>query len=142
MDINLRSAYLHVSADAVTSVLAILALAGGRLWGLGWLDAAVGLAGSLVVAAWALTLLRSTARSLVDAAMDAPVVGAVRASLESSPLEARLQDLHVWQVGKGRYACILSLHAYGQVEVAQVRELLRAHPEIVHLTVEIDRAVA
>ena len=139
VDSNLRSAYLHVAADAVTSVLAILALAGGRLWGLSWLDSAVGLAGSLVVAAWSWTLLRSTARSLVDAAMDSPLVGAVRASLEAAAIEARLHDLHIWQVGKGRYACILSLHAYGQVEVAQVRELLRVHPEIVHLTVEIDR---
>jgi cation diffusion facilitator family transporter len=108
-DLNLRSAYVHVAADAATSVLAIAALAGAKYLLIPWLDAAVGLFGSGLVAAWAIALLRSTGRSLLDAEMDAPVVAQIRQTLRDSPLPAKLDDLHVWKVGKGRYACLLSV---------------------------------
>ena len=138
-DLNLRSAYVHVAADAATSLLAIGALAGGKFLHIGWLDAGVGLLGSGVVAAWAVSLLRSTGRLLLDADMDSPVVAEIRRVVRESTLPAELDDLHVWRVGKGRYACILSVTAAPTATPAYFRSLLRAHPELVHVTVEVNQ---
>jgi len=137
-DLNLRSAYIHVAADAATSLLAIGALAGGKYLHIGWLDAGVGLLGSGVVAAWAVSLLRSTGRLLLDADMDSPVVAGIRRAVRESTLPAELDDLHVWRVGKGRYACILSVTAAPPATPAYFRSLLGAHPELVHVTVEVN----
>jgi cation diffusion facilitator family transporter len=137
-DLNLRSAYVHVAADAATSVLAIAALAGGKYFRLGWLDATVGLVGSVVVLVWAGSLLRQTARSLLDAEMDAPVVGEIREALAGASVPAELRDLHVWRVGKGKYACILHVATAVPVPAAYFRELLSIHEELVHVTVEVE----
>lgn len=137
-DLNLRSAYLHVAADAATSLLAIGALAGGKYLQLAWLDAAVGLFASVVVAAWAWSLLRSTSRILLDAEMGAPVVGKIRQSLHAAPIPLQIQDLHVWQVGKGSYACILSVATNAAVTPEYFRSLLQVHAEVVHVTVEVN----
>ena len=131
---------MHVAADAATSVLAISALAGGRYFQLGWLDAAVGLLGSFVVGLWAVSLLRATSRSLLDAEMDAPVVEEIRQALRDSPLPVRLDDLHVWRVGKGKYACILSVTAAAPATPEDFRALLQVHEELVHITVEVNHA--
>jgi cation diffusion facilitator family transporter len=141
VDLNLRSAYLHVAADAATSVLAIGALAGGKYLHLVWLDAGVGLFASLVVAAWAWSLLRSTSRVLLDAEMGAPVVGKIRHTLRAAPIPVDIQDLHVWRVGKGSYACILSVATSAPVRPEYFRTLLQAHAEIVHVTVEVNPSV-
>ena len=140
-DLNLRSAYVHVAADAATSVLAITALAGAKYLLIPWLDPAVGLFGSGLVAAWAIALLRSTGRSLLDAEMDAPVVAEIRRTLRDSPLPAKLDDLHVWKVGKGRYACLLSVTTATPATPEYFRSLLQAHEEIVHVTVEVNPAI-
>ncbi len=140
-DLNLRSAYLHVAADAATSVLAIGALAGGKYLHLLWLDASVGLFASLVVAAWAWSLLRSTSRVLLDAEMGAPVVEKIRRTLRAAPVPTEIQDLHVWRVGKGSYACILSVATAAPVRPEYFRTLLQAHAEIVHVTVEVNPSV-
>jgi cation diffusion facilitator family transporter len=137
-DLNLRSAYVHVAADAATSVLAIAALAGGKFLQLGWLDAAVGLVGSVVVLVWAAQLLRSTGRSLLDAEMDAPVVAEIREALAGSRIPAELRDLHVWRVGKGKYAAILAVSTAEAVSPDYFRELLHIHEELVHVTVEVE----
>ena len=136
-DLNLRAAYLHVVADAATSVLAIAALAGGLWLGLGWLDPAMGLVGTVLVGRWAIGLMRETGRVLLDAEMDAPVVAEIREIVRELPEPARLRDLHVWRVGKGRFACILSLEADGSVDAAEVRRRLSVHEELVHVTVEV-----
>ncbi|MDQ7970193.1 MAG: CDF family Co(II)/Ni(II) efflux transporter DmeF, partial [Oxalicibacterium faecigallinarum] len=99
-DLNLRSAYLHVVADAATSVLAIIALFGGKLWGADWMDPVMGIVGAVLVAAWAFGLLRDSGRVLLDAEMDAPVVQEVRDVIAGSPVPATINDLHVWRVGK------------------------------------------
>jgi cation diffusion facilitator family transporter len=140
-DLNLRSAYLHVAADAGTSVLAIGALAGGKYLHLVWLDAAVGLFASVVVAAWAWSLLRSTSRVLLDAEMGAPVVEKIRHTLRAAPIPVDVQDLHVWRVGKGSYACILSVATSAPVRPEYFRTLLQAHAELVHVTVEVNPSV-
>ena len=126
-------------ADAATSVLAIVALAGGRYFGAGWLDPTMGLVGAVLVGRWALSLLRDTGRVLLDAEMDAPVVQEVRDVVAALPGAPRLHDLHVWRVGKGKFACIVSLGAGDELRSDEVREALSVHGELVHVTIEIDR---
>ena len=136
-DLNLRSAYLHVIADAATSVLAIAALLGGKFLGAGWLDPVMGIVGMLLVGRWALGLLRDTGRVLLDAEMDAPVVEEVRAVVQDLPQPTALRDLHVWRVGKGKYACIVSIATGTQITAETVRHRLAVHEELVHVTVEV-----
>jgi cation diffusion facilitator family transporter len=140
-DLNLRSAYMHVLADAATSVLAIIALFGGKLWGAAWLDPVMGLAGAVLVAVWAYSLLRDTGRVLLDAEMNAPVVAEIREVIAASPVRARLSDLHVWRVGKGKYACILSLATDNETSPEYFKQQLSIHEELVHISIEINRIV-
>lgn len=136
-DLNLRSAYLHVVADAVTSILAIAALVGGKYFGAAWLDPVMGLVGTVLVGRWALGLLRDTGRVLLDAEMDAPVVEEVREVVRGLPQPTTVRDLHVWRVGKGKYACILSLATGAELDARMVRRALSVHEELVHVTVEL-----
>ncbi|MBA4295768.1 MAG: cation transporter [Ralstonia sp.] len=105
-DLNQRSAYLHVIADAATSVLAIIALLGGMYFGAAWLDPVMGLVGAALVSVWAWGLIRQTSKVLLDAQMDAPVVEEIREAIEQGSVPARISDLHVWQVGRGKFACV------------------------------------
>jgi cation diffusion facilitator family transporter len=138
-DLNLRSAYVNVVADAATSVLAIVALIGGKLWGAGWLDPVMGIVGAVLVAVWAYGLLRDSGRVLLDAEMNAPVVAEIREVIESSPIKAAISDLHVWLVGKGKFACIIGLVAQVDVSPDYYRNRLSIHEELVHITVEINK---
>lgn len=131
-DNNLRSAYVHVLADALTSVLAIAALLGGRYLGWAWLDPAMGLVGAAVIAIWSRGLMRDTAAVLLDAA-DPALEGEVRAQVEG-PGDARITDLHVWRVGPGAHAAIVSVT--GQADGETIRQRLRPVHELVHVTVE------
>lgn len=139
-DLNLKSAYVHVIADAATSVLAIVALAGGWLYGWSWLDPAMGIAGAVLVAVWAKNLIGETGKVLLDREMDHPVVEEIRQAVETGPDAGatRIADLHVWRVGKRSYACALSLVTHDKALIpARVREQLAVHEEIAHMTVEI-----
>ncbi|ALP40338.1 CDF family Co(II)/Ni(II) efflux transporter DmeF [Aeromonas schubertii] len=140
-DLNLRAAYLHVLADAATSVLAILALCGGLWWGASWLDPVMGIVGAGLVGVWAIGLLRQTGRVLLDAEMDAPVVEEIRELVAEAPEGATIRDLHVWRVGQGSYACMLSLWTEEALSADQMRERLAIHEELVHVTVEITPSV-
>lgn len=135
-DLNLRAAYIHVLADALTSVLAILALVGGMLWGADWLDPLMGIVGAVLVAVWAKGLLRATGLVLLDAEMDAPVVAEIREVIAELPA-TEIRDLHVWRVGQGNYAGVLSLTMAAPVSASEIRERLAIHEELVHLTIEI-----
>ncbi len=131
-DNNLRSAYLHVVADALTSVLAIAALLGGRYLGWVWLDPAMGVVGSVVIAAWAWSLMRDTGAVLLDAT-DAAIEAEIRELVEG-PGDAKITDLHVWRVGPGAHSAIISVvGATREVICARVKSV----HEIEHLTVEI-----
>jgi len=136
-DLNLRSAYLHVVTDAITSVLAIVALFGGKYLGATWLDPVMGLVGTVLVGRWAWQLLRDCGRVLLDAEMDAPVVTEVRDVVAALPQPTALRDLHVWRVGKGKYACIVSITTGAGLDAEAVREALSIHDELVHVTVEL-----
>ena len=138
-DLNLRSAYMHVLADAVTSVLAIIALFGGKLWGASWLDPVMGLVGAVLVSFWAYGLLRDTGQVLLDAEMNAPVVAEIREVIATSPVKAQICDLHVWHVGKGKYACILGLATDNDVSPAYFKQQLSIHEELVHISIEINK---
>ncbi|KRE84791.1 cation transporter [Rhodanobacter sp. Soil772] len=136
-DVNLRAAYLHVIADAATSVLAIVALVGGKLYGAAWLDPVMGIVGSILVARWAFGLLRESGRILLDAEMDLPVVEEIRDVVKEHFAAAAVSDLHVWRVGRNSYACILGLVATSAISAEEVRRQLAVHEELVHVTVEI-----
>ena len=141
-DLNLKSAYVHVIADAATSVLAIAALAGGWLLGWSWLDPVMGLAGAVLVAIWAKQLLADTGKVLLDREMDHPVVDEISevVAANSKPGQTRIADLHVWRVGRASYACALSLVTGDPTLTAdKVREWLSIHEEIVHSTIEVNR---
>jgi cation diffusion facilitator family transporter len=137
-DLNLKSAYLHVLADAATSLLAIVALIGGWRYGWSWLDPAMGIAGAVLVAVWAKNLLAETGKVLLDREMDHPVVAEIRAAIVGDDIE--ITDLHVWRVGRGRYACALSILTHdAALTPAHLRARLAIHEEIAHATIEIQR---
>ena len=140
-DLNLKAAYVHVLTDALTSVLAILALAGGWWLGWYWLDPAMGLIGAILVAVWARKLLIQTGAVLLDREMDHPVVAEVREVVSQlADGDVDITDLHVWRVGNGAYACALSLLTHNaSLTPLQVREALAIHQELMHVTVEIHR---
>jgi Co/Zn/Cd efflux system component len=125
-------------ADAATSVLAIVALTGGKFWGAAWLDPVMGLVGAALVAVWARGLLRDSGRVLLDAEMDAPVVREIRDVIERGKVPARITDLHVWRVGREKYACVISLTTSSQMDGDYFRRELGVHEELAHVTVEVD----
>ncbi|QHL90885.1 CDF family Co(II)/Ni(II) efflux transporter DmeF [Sphingomonas changnyeongensis] len=121
-DHNLRSAYFHVLADALTSVLAIAALLAGLYLGWRWLDAAAGIAGALVIAHWALGLMRTTGLVLVDATADPGLAARLRAAVEDEATE--VVDLRCWRIGPGRFAALIALHSAQPLPVAAYRARL------------------
>ena len=136
-DLNLKSAYLHVVADAFTSVLAIVALVGGWLYGWSWLDPLMGIVGAMLVALWAKNLLLETGKVLLDREMDHPVVEEIREAVQADA-QTRVSDLHVWRVGKKVYACAMSVVTRDASLTPQMlRERLAVHEEIIHSTIEI-----
>ncbi|MBF7142898.1 MULTISPECIES: CDF family Co(II)/Ni(II) efflux transporter DmeF [Pseudomonas] len=132
-DNNLASAYVHVLADALTSVLAIAALLAGRYLGWVWLDPAMGIVGAIVIARWAWTLMGTTAAVLLDRT-DLHVAEEIRTLVEA-PGDAQVTDLHVWQVGPQAHAAIVS--AVGSVSVEVIRKRVAPVHEVRHLTVEV-----
>ena len=138
-DNNLRAAYLHVVADALTSVLAIVALLLGKWNGWTFLDPAMGIVGGIVIARWSWGLLRTTGAVLVDAMpQQRSLVAKIRGAIETG--DESITDLHVWQVGPGHHAAIVSLSTTGEKSAAIYREELLKIEELSHVTVEINAA--
>lgn len=139
-DLNLKSAYLHVIADAATSVLAIVALIGGWIYGWSWLDPVMGVVGGILVAVWAKGLIVDTGKVLLDREMDHPVVDEIREVVEigTDEAETRITDLHVWRVGKKVYSCALTVVTHDvTLNPDAIRKRLAVHEEIVHSTIEM-----
>ncbi len=136
-DLNMRAAFVHVLADALTSVTAIVALTAGRYLGWVWLDPIMGLVGAGVIASWVYSLVRDTSTILLDrtpADTDLPAV--IRESIESDG-DSLITDLHVWQVGAGKFAAIIGVVAHEPKTPEEYREALKVHEELVHVTIEV-----
>ena len=135
---NLRAAYVHVMADAFTSVLAIVALAAGMVAGWAWLDPVMGIVGAAVIAWWSKGLLAQSARVLLDREMDSPVASQVREAIECDD-DAEVADLHVWRVGRSRHACIVAIVARDPLTPDRYRERLAGIASLAHVSVEVNR---
>jgi cation diffusion facilitator family transporter len=137
-DHNLRGAYLHVLADALTSLLAIAALSTGKLFGWTWMDPVMGVVGSLVIARWSYGLLRDTSRVLLDAEISRERRDAIREAIEADE-GTRVADLHVWRVGPRHLAAIVSVVAHAPREPDDYKRLVSRQSDLVHVTVEVHR---
>jgi cation diffusion facilitator family transporter len=135
-DLNLRSAYLHVLADALTSVLAIAALLAGKFLGAWWMDPMLGIVGAALVTRWSWGLLRDTGRVLLDHQAPEPIQRAVREAVEGVA-DNRLYDLHIWSVAPGAYAAALGVVTHTPRPPGFYKALIPADLGIVHITVEV-----
>jgi cation diffusion facilitator family transporter len=136
-DHNLRAAYWHVMADALTSVLAIAGLLAARIWGWTWLDPLIGVVGAVVIARWSWTLMRDAGAVLLDAAPNADLVEAIRGRLETGA--EQVADLHVWRLGPGHHGAIVSLVSDDPLAPSDYKRRLEAVPGLSHVTVEVHR---
>ena len=134
----MRAAYVHVLTDALTSVLAIVALAAGLLWGLVWLDAAMGIVGAAIIVHWAVGLMRNTGRILLDAEPSGTVTAAVRKAIEGEA-DNRIADLHVWRVGPGHLAAVVTVVTHAARTPGHYKKLLAGIASLSHITVEVER---
>ncbi|MGG5873307.1 CDF family Co(II)/Ni(II) efflux transporter DmeF [Pseudomonas peli] len=137
-DLNRHAAFIHVLADALTSVAAIVALLGGLLLGWDWLDPLMGVIGAVIIAVWAKGLLIETGKVLLDREMDSPVVERVRTAL-AQEADTELADLHLWRVGRAQFACIVSVVTHGDGSADRYKARLAGIAELVHVTVEVNR---
>ncbi|NCD26556.1 MAG: cation transporter [Deltaproteobacteria bacterium] len=135
-DHNLKAAYIHVLADALTSVLAIFALLGGRLYGLNWLDPVMGIVGALVVGRWALGLLRETARVLLDHRVGGDIHADIRRHIEADG-NIRVRDLAIWNVGPRRMAAHLTVEDASPRPPEHYKNLMGDIPDLTRITVEV-----
>ena len=133
-DLNKRAAYIHVLTDAATSVLAIIALLGGMLWGAAWLDPLMGIVGGVVILIWAKGLLLETSRILIDADSEGEVAHKIREQTSNHGLQ--LEDLHVWRIGESRYAAIVGIEGSDEHQIGHLREHLASIRGLAHLTLE------
>jgi cation diffusion facilitator family transporter len=137
-DHNFSAAYWHVIADALTSVLAIAALAGGLWFGWAWLDPAAALLGAALIARWSWQMLRRSSRALVDATQEPQLAAQVRSAIEADG-DAKVADLHVWQVGAQSWCAALTVVADSPLPAADYHARLQHVPDLDHITVEVHR---
>jgi cation diffusion facilitator family transporter len=135
-DHNLRAAYLHVLADAATSVLAILGLLAGALFGWVFMDPVMGLLGALVIANWSFGLMRDAGAVLLDVTPDPELARRMRAALERG--DDRVTDLHLWRVGPGRYGAIIALVSDAPLLPTEYKARLGFLHELAHVTIEVE----
>jgi len=141
-DLNLKAAYIHVLADAATSVLAIIALTGGLLFGWAWLDPLMGIVGAALISIWARNLISQTGKVLLDREMDHPIVHRIQRAIEAAGgvSGTEITDLHAWRVGKRAYAVTLTLVTRDpDLNAADVRHWLAGLDGVAHATIEIHR---
>ncbi len=135
-DHNIRAAYLHVIADALTSVLAIIALTTGRFFGWVWMDPIMGIVGAFIIARWSYGLLRDSSKVLLDGEARAGITRSIQKTLESEA-DNRVSDLHVWRVGAHDFAAIITLLTHDPKPPDHYKSLLSKYPELSHVTVEV-----
>jgi len=137
-DHNLRAAYLHVVADALTSVLAILALSTGKLLGWTWMDPVMGIVGGVIILKWSHGLLIDTGKILLDRDVGRTAVEDIRRIIEADS-DNRVADIHVWRVGPRQLYAILSIVTHFPESPEHYKKLLAGQDELVHVTVEVNR---
>lgn len=137
-DHNLRAAYLHVIADALTSVLAIGALLAGRWLGWNWLDPLMGLVGAALIARWAWGLIRDSGHVLLDGAADEATREAIRRAIESGS-DSLVTDLHVWAVGPRSWSASLAVLSHDPLAPEDYKRLLHGIPRLEHVLIEVNR---
>ncbi|MDR0673609.1 MAG: CDF family Co(II)/Ni(II) efflux transporter DmeF [Zoogloeaceae bacterium] len=137
-DHNLRGAFMHVIADLMTSVLAILALLGGQYLGWAKLDPLMGIVGALVILVWARGLLRDTSRTLLDAEAHEELAEKITAAIESLP-DHKVVDLHIWRLSATAQGCIVSILSHHPQAISAYKSLIAAFPGIGHVTVEANQ---
>lgn len=136
-DHNLRAAYLHVLADALTSVLAIVALVLGMYLGWNWLDPVMGIVGAMIIARWSVGLLRQTSPILLDGSLHEAQREQVIEAIERDS-DNKLSDLHIWKVGPAHYAAILSVVTAQPKAPEHYKSLLEGFPLLSHVTIEVN----
>jgi cation diffusion facilitator family transporter len=134
-NLNLRAAYLHVIADAMTSVLAIVALFGGKFLQWNWLDPIMGIVGAVLIIRWTCLLLTETGNILLDRETHNELTSGIRNAIESDA-DTRVSDLHVWKIGQDKYACIVAVVAEHPRPADDYKVRLRRYESLVHVTVE------
>lgn len=140
-DHNLKAAYFHVLADALTSILAIVALLSGKMFGWNWLDATMGIVGALVIARWSYSLLKETSPILLDGSIEEDNRAVVKARVESDS-DNRISDLHLWKVGPDDYAVIISLVTHFPKPTEHYKELLKDIHGLSHITIEVNQCMS
>jgi cation diffusion facilitator family transporter len=138
-DHNLRAAYLHVMADALTSVLAIVALLAGKFIGLNWMDPLMGIIGAMLVARWSLGLIRSTSAVLLDKQGPESVQNQIKFILEENP-DTKVADLHLWSIGPSIYSLIISILAKSPKNPEEYKKQLPLDSGIAHIIIEVNQA--
>jgi cation diffusion facilitator family transporter len=137
-DHNLKAAYLHVLADALTSVLAIIALVLGKYYGWTWLDPVMGIVGALVITQWSYSLIKETSPVLLDESIDVKYKLAIKEKIESDA-DNRISDLHIWRVSPGHFAIIISLVSHNPKAPEYYKGLLKDFHKLSHITVEVNK---
>jgi cation diffusion facilitator family transporter len=135
-DHNLKSAYLHVLADALTSILAIGALLAARYLHWVWMDPLMGVVGAVLVLRWSVGLLKTTSAILLDQQAPAPSIDKIRRSIETSP-EVKVTDLHLWAIAPLHYAAIITVQTSAPKPAAYYRDLIPAELHVSHATIEV-----
>ena len=136
-DHNLRAAYLHVLADALTSLLAIIALFAGKYLGWNWLDPVMGIVGAVIITRWSLGLLKQTSPILLDASIEADYQKAIQQAIEQDA-DNRVSDMHVWKVGANHYAAIIAVVTHDPRPAQHYKNLLHDFDRLAHVTVEVN----
>lgn len=136
-DHNLRAAYLHVLADAMTSLLAIVALVTGKYYGWNWLDPVMGVVGAIIITRWSYGLLKQTSPILLDASIDEAYQQTIKDTIENDS-DNRISDIHIWKVGANHYAAIISLVTHHPRSTEHYKKLLSEFHKLSHVTIEVN----
>lgn len=136
-DLNLKSAYLHVVADAMTSILAIIALLGGKYFNFVWLDPFIGIVGAGLIIRWSFLLLKDTGVILLEREIDNSIADEIKTEIESDG-DSKISDLHIWKVAQNKYACIVSLVTARNYSIEAYKARLNKIHELAHVTIEVN----
>ena len=137
-DYNIKAAYLHVMADALTSVLAIIALITGKALGWIWMDPIMGVVGAAVIMRWSYGLLRDTGKILLDRDVSMETVSTIYSTMEADS-DNRVSDLHIWRIGTNQLAAIISIVTHFPKPPDHYKKLLTPFKELAHITIEVNQ---